>query len=158
MTANCEPASSANGCRPRRAFWPSRTLVHEHVSRLLPKLWSLDGHGQHAELTDAGGLAMLVRLVPVAILGGAGVGGAVGLIADLRVLLDVCQSIAAAAVPLVQVILWPEFAFASQRDERDEQTRISSTVQGGGNRRLFIRATARRARLFAKRKRTLATG
>jgi len=82
---------------------------------LLPKLWSLDGHGQHAELTDAGGLAMLVRLVPVAILGGAGVGGAVGLIADLRVLLDVC--------------------------ERDEQTRISSTVQGGGKRRLE-RATA----------------
>ena len=79
---------------------------------------------------------MLVRLVPVAILRGAGVGGTVGLIADLRVLLDVCQSIAAAAVPLVQVILWPEFAFASQRDERDEQTRISSTVQGGGKRRL----------------------
>ena len=66
---------------------------------------------------------MLVRLVPVAILGCAGVGGAVGLVADLRVLLDVCQLIAAAAVPLMQVILWPEFAFASQRDERDELSR-----------------------------------
>ena len=66
---------------------------------------------------------------------------AIGLIADLRVLLDVCQLIAAAAVPLVQLILWPEFAFASKRDERDEQTRISSTVQGGGKRRLE-RATA----------------
>ena len=66
---------------------------------------------------------MLVRLVPVAILGGAGVGGAAGLIADLRVLPDVCQLIAAAAVPLVHLILWPEFAFVSQRDERDEQSR-----------------------------------
>ena len=65
---------------------------------------------------------MLVRLVPIAILGCAGVGGAVGLIADLRVLLDVCQLIAAAAVPLVALILWPEFAFASQREGRDEQS------------------------------------
>jgi hypothetical protein len=65
---------------------------------------------------------MLVRLVPIAILGCAGVGGAVGLIADFRVLLDVCQLIAAAAVPLVALILWPEFAFASQREERDEQS------------------------------------
>jgi hypothetical protein len=69
-----------------------------------------------------GRLAMLVRLVPVAILGCAGVGGAVGLIADLQVLVDACQLIAAAAVPLVALILWPEFAFASQREERDEQS------------------------------------
>ena len=52
---------------------------------------------------------MLVRWVPVAILGCAGVGGAVGLIADLRVLLDVCQWIAAAAVPLVALVMWPEY-------------------------------------------------
>jgi hypothetical protein len=70
-----------------------------------------------------GRLAMLVRLVPVAILGCAGVGGAVGLIADLQVLVDVCQWIAAAAVPLVALILWPEFARFAKRRERDEQSR-----------------------------------
>jgi hypothetical protein len=65
-------------------------------------------------------LPMLIWWVPVAMLGCAGVGGAVGLIADLRVLLVVCQLIVAAAVPLLHLVLWPEFALASQRDERDE--------------------------------------
>ena len=65
---------------------------------------------------------MLVRLVPVAILGCAGVGGAVGLIADLQVLVDVCQWIAAAAVPLVALIMWPEYARFAKRRKRDEQS------------------------------------
>jgi hypothetical protein len=65
---------------------------------------------------------MPVRWVPVAILGCAGFGGAVGLIGNLRILLEVCQWIAAAAVPVLHLILWPEFAFASQIDDRDEQS------------------------------------
>jgi hypothetical protein len=66
---------------------------------------------------------MFARLVPIAILGCAGVGGAGGLIADLQVLVDVCQWIAAAAVPLVALILWPEYARFAKRRERDEQSR-----------------------------------
>ena len=70
-----------------------------------------------------GRLAMLVRWAPIAILGCAGVGGAVGLIADLQVLVDVCQWIAAAAVPLLALIMWPEYARFAKRRERDEQWR-----------------------------------
>ena len=66
---------------------------------------------------------MLVRLVPVAILACAGVGGAVGLIVELPVLLDVCQLIAAAAVPLLVLIMWPEYARFAKRRERDELSR-----------------------------------
>jgi hypothetical protein len=66
---------------------------------------------------------MLVRWVPIAILGCAGVGGAVGLVGNLQILLDACQWIAAAAVPLLALVLWPEYALASQRDGRDELSR-----------------------------------
>ena len=70
-----------------------------------------------------GRLAMLVRLVPLAILACAGVGGAVGLIADLQVLVDACQLIAAAAVPLLVLIMWPEYARFAKKRARDEQSR-----------------------------------
>ena len=70
-----------------------------------------------------GRLAMLVRLVPLVILGCAGVGGVVGLIAGLQVLVDACQLIAAAAVPLLVLIMWPEYARFAKKRARDERSR-----------------------------------
>ena len=64
---------------------------------------------------------MFARLVPIAILVWAIAGVAFGLIADLPVFFRVCVLIAVAALPLVLLSLWLEFA--SQRDERDEQSR-----------------------------------
>ena len=63
---------------------------------------------------------MLLRLVPVAILAWVSVGGAVGLVVDLPVLFRVCALIAIAALPLLLLILWLEFA--SQREKRDEHS------------------------------------
>jgi hypothetical protein len=67
------------------------------------------------------GLAMFLRLVPLAILAWAIAGVAFGLIADLPVFFRVCVLIAVAAIPLVLLGLW--LAFASRRDERDELSR-----------------------------------
>ena len=66
---------------------------------------------------------MLVRWVPVAILGCAGLGGTVGLIGNLQILLEACQWIAAAAVPLVALVLWPEYALAFAKRQADELSR-----------------------------------
>ena len=67
------------------------------------------------------GGAMLVRLVPLAILAWAIAGAAFGLIVDLPVFFRVCALIAVAALPLVLLMLWLEFA--SRRGERDELSR-----------------------------------
>jgi membrane protein implicated in regulation of membrane protease activity len=64
---------------------------------------------------------MLVRLVPLAILAWAIAGAAFGLIVDLPVFFRVCALIAVAALPLVLLMLWLEFA--SRRGERDELSR-----------------------------------
>ena len=67
------------------------------------------------------GFALFVRLVPIAILVWAIAGVAFGLIVDLPVFFRVCALIAVAALPLVLLMLWLEFA--SRRDERDEPSR-----------------------------------
>jgi hypothetical protein len=60
-------------------------------------------------------------LVPIAILAIAGV--TFGLIANLPVFFRVCVLIAVAALPLVLLNLWLEFASQRDKDERDELSR-----------------------------------
>ena len=58
---------------------------------------------------------MFGRLVPIAILTWAIAGVAFGLIVDLPVFFRVCALIAAAALPLVLLILWLESASQARR-------------------------------------------
>jgi hypothetical protein len=61
------------------------------------------------------GLAVFVRLVPIAILVWAIAGVAFGLIVDLPVFFRVCVLSAVAALPLVLLILWLDFASQKRR-------------------------------------------
>jgi hypothetical protein len=58
---------------------------------------------------------VFVRLVPIAILAWAIAGVAFGLIVDLPVFSSVSALIAAAALPLVLIILWLDFASQRRR-------------------------------------------
>ncbi len=58
---------------------------------------------------------MFAYLVPIAILVWAIAGVAFGLIVDLPVFFRVCALIAAAALPLVLLILWLDFASQRRR-------------------------------------------
>jgi len=65
---------------------------------------------------------MFARLAPIAILVWAIASVAFGLIADLPVFFRACVLIAVAALPLVLLSLWVEFAL-QRDDERDELSR-----------------------------------